>query len=192
MKPACRKNTFHINLLGPLVETFALMNHDLSERGGGRGGAALSDGPSGSLAFGRLFSVSLGNGLWFFAGQSSIVPGQRAAERTARSDGISDALELQRQSRTESPWVSRLWPDTGYLSSQQGAEEGCGENRQTEKRGAELSLFQQKQSCFCVCRKGVSTAGRIFLFSPLQARCLHSLAGGGVAPTVPVTDLPNS
>lgn len=90
MKPACRKNTFHINLLGPLVKTFALMNHDLSERGG-RGGA-LFDGPSGSLAFGRLFSVSLGNGLWFLAGQSSIVPSQRAAERTARSDGISDAL----------------------------------------------------------------------------------------------------
>lgn len=32
MKPACRKNTFHINLPGPLVKTFAPMNHDLSEK----------------------------------------------------------------------------------------------------------------------------------------------------------------
>lgn len=28
---ACLKNTFHTNLLDPLVETLALMNHDLSE-----------------------------------------------------------------------------------------------------------------------------------------------------------------
>lgn len=34
MKPACRKTTFHINLPGPLVGTFALMNRDLSENAG--------------------------------------------------------------------------------------------------------------------------------------------------------------
>lgn len=163
----------------------------LASMGGGVG-AALSGGPSGSLAFGRLFSVSLGNGLWFLAGQSSIVPGQRAAERTARSDGISDALELQRQSRTESPWVSRLWPDTGYLSSQQGAEEGCRENRQTENRGAELSLFFRAKLLLLFAVKVFRLQAGFFFFFSLQARCLHSLAGGGVAPTVPVTDLPNS
>lgn len=31
VKCACHKNTFHINLLAPLVETLALMNHDLGE-----------------------------------------------------------------------------------------------------------------------------------------------------------------
>lgn len=56
MKPACRKNTFHINLLGPLVETFALMNHDLSEAGGGRGGVGLcsTDRPARSHLAGYL------------------------------------------------------------------------------------------------------------------------------------------
>lgn len=74
MKPACRKNTFHINLPGPLVETFALMNHNLSQEGECVCSVGLYpkelDAPSDLAGY---LESHWKNGLWFLAGQSSIV-----------------------------------------------------------------------------------------------------------------------
>lgn len=56
MKCACHKNTFHINLLGPLVETLALMNHDLSENESVYTYLKTVSSPS---RVGRLFSTVL-------------------------------------------------------------------------------------------------------------------------------------
>lgn len=60
MKYACHKSTFHINLLGPLVETLALMNHDLSENESlFTQNSSIRNTVSSSSRVGRLFSTAL-------------------------------------------------------------------------------------------------------------------------------------
>lgn len=60
VKCACHKNTFHINLPDPLVETLALMNHDLSENESlFTGNCSIWRIVSSSFRLGTLLSASL-------------------------------------------------------------------------------------------------------------------------------------
>lgn len=131
VKCACHKNTFHINLLGPLVETLALMNHELSENESlFTQQSSVWKTVSSSLRVGRLFGIVLEKAScarWTIVHCS----GQCFAETTARSDDLSDAL-YQQQSRAESPWVARLWLCTGLFSPEWVREAGCKDNRHTE------------------------------------------------------------
>lgn len=116
---------------GPLVKTFALMNPDRSEKA--RAFCATGLYPKQRPALPHLAGY-LGCHWEAACGFRTIVhcSGQRAAERTARSDGISAALSRQ-PSRTESPRASRLRPDTRYLSSRWG---GGGRAQRELKRRA--------------------------------------------------------
>lgn len=131
VKCACHKNTFHINLLGPLVETLALMNHDLSENESlFTQHSSIWKTVSSSFRVGRLFSMALEKAScarWTIVHCS----GQCVAERAARSDALSDAL-YQRQSRRKSPWVVRLWLYTGFFSSEWMREARCKDNTYRE------------------------------------------------------------
>lgn len=179
MKPACRKNTFHINLLGPLVETFALMNHDLSKNAGvfAQWGSFRRTVRLSRL-FVRLFSMSLGNGLWFLAGQWSIVP---ASVLLRGLPGQMESVRHCSSSRAE----QRVHGCQGYgrtrdIFHRSGERRKGAERTDKQRTEEEISVFRC-QSGYTVCRVAkMFWHCRIFL----QACCLHSLAGGGVASTL--------
>lgn len=110
VKCACHKNTFHINLPDPLVETLALMNHDhdlrmrvcLQE-------IALSEGLCPVLSDLAHYSVHHWKKLLLLSGQLSIVLAlqqkQCVAERNTRSDDLCDAPDQQhREERRVHGW----------------------------------------------------------------------------------------
>lgn len=124
VKCACHKNTFHI---GPLVKTLALMNHDLSEN------ETVYTEQLYSKDCGQFFQnwqvIQYGTGKSFLcslSGQLSIVLALRqtqcVADRTTRSDALSDAQHQQHRGE-RSPWVARSRLDTGSFSSEWAA--GC-------------------------------------------------------------------
>lgn len=117
VKCACHKNTFHINLPDPLVETLALMNHDLSENESlFTGNSSIWRIVSSSSRLGTLFSASLEKASF---AQWTIVHCSGSA-----ADAVCCWEEYQvrwpmwctrpaAQRGTESPWVARSWPDKG-------------------------------------------------------------------------------
>lgn len=92
VKCACHKNTFHINLLSPLVETLAPMNHELSENESlFTQRSSVWKSVTTSFRVGRLFSMAEEKAS---CACRTIVhcSCQRAAETTAGSDTLSDVL----------------------------------------------------------------------------------------------------
>lgn len=147
---------------------------------------ALSDGPSGSLAFGGLFSMSLGNGLWFLAGQSAIVP---ASVLLRGLPGQMESVMHCSSSRAE----QRVHGCQGYgrtrdIFHPSGERRKGAERTDKQRTDEEISVSRCKSGCAVCLIAKMFRQCRI----SLQARCLLSLAGGGVASTLPVTDLPNS
>lgn len=62
------------------------------------------------------------------------------------------------------------------------------QREQTQRTREEIAVFAGNTGCSVRRQTKMFPQCRIVLL----ARCLHRLAGGGVASTLPVTDLPNS
>lgn len=103
VKCACHKNAFHINPLYPLVETLALMNHDLSDNESlFTQNSSIWKTVSASLRVGMLWSTALEKAScarWTIITCSgcvfSVCLAQCVAEKTTGSDALSDALHQQ-------------------------------------------------------------------------------------------------
>lgn len=165
MKPACRKNTFHINLLGPLVETFALMNHDLSERGGrGEWGRLCpTDRPARSHLAGYLVCH------WETASGSSL-DNRPLFPASVLLRGLPGQMESVMHWSCSGRAEQRVHGCQGYGRTRDifhpSRERRKGAERTDKQRTEEQSSrFFPCKAASAVCRKGVSTAGRIFFFS---------------------------
>lgn len=123
VKCACHKNTFHINLLGPLVKTLALMNYDLSENESlFTQNSFIWKTVSSSSRVGRLFSTAVEKKLLVLTEWTFVHCSGCAAEPVCCWEGYQVrcphwCTTSAAQGRTESPWVARSWLDTGSFSS---------------------------------------------------------------------------
>lgn len=105
-------------------------------------GGALAEGASGSPAFGRLFRMSLGSGLWFLAGQSSIVPASvplrgLPGQMESAPHCSGSRAEQRVHGRQGYGWTRDIFHRSG--GRRKGAE-------RAERRGGELGV-QGKSGC---------------------------------------------
>lgn len=114
MKSVCHKNTLHINLLGPLVETLALMNHDLCKNENLFTQKASCETLCPVLRELAGFSVQYWKKRLVLIEQSFIVLAVRwnqcVADRSARLDALSDVPHQQHRAELK----SSTWPGHGW------------------------------------------------------------------------------
>lgn len=126
MRPACRKNTFHINLHSSLVEAFALMNHDLRENSGV---FAPRDRP--------VLSHLAGSLVCHWETASGFLLDNRPLLLRGLPGQMGSVMHCSSSRAEQGVHGCQGYGWTRYLSSQWGAEEG---NRQTENRRGDLSF----------------------------------------------------
>lgn len=129
VKCACHKNTFHINLLSPLVETLAPMNHELSENESlFTQRSSVWKSVSTSFRVGRLFSMAEEKAS---CGQLSIVLASMLQRGLpGQIPSVMYSTIAAEQSRLSG--VVGLWLYTGSFSSERVRGTGCTDNSHTE------------------------------------------------------------
>lgn len=118
VKCACHKNTFHINLLGPLVETLALMNHDLSKNESTQNSSIWKNWTQSLLAgcsvwhWKKLLVLTK----WTIVYCSGCaVESVCCWQLTTWSDDLSDSLNLQhRAERRVHEWPGHNWTQDNF------------------------------------------------------------------------------
>lgn len=124
VKCVCHKNTFHINLFSPLVETLALMNHNPSEkRESVTQNCSVWKSLSSSSRLWRLFRAALdGKGFACLLDNCPLLSPYSRASVLLRPDALSDALDQQcRAEQRVHGWWGHDWTrDNFHQNEPQG------------------------------------------------------------------------